>query len=377
MDYTSLITLHHLLIDKKKHIGLKFNYNKVILALINNSKKIIWNEEFHMYCIFNNKENLNYVFRLFKGICWINCKYLFKGSNSKELIETRDTSWFDKRKTKEKHVSCPKIYLEKLKLKKYANNTIKNYVNCFEKFLNYNTLKPIDTIDENDIRSYLSHLIDKQFSRSYLNQTINSIKFYYEIVKGMPNRFYYIERPRPQKKLPVVLSKKEVKLLIDKTDNTKHRCIISLLYSAGLRRSELLNLKISDIDSKRMLIHIKDAKSNKDRYSLLAKSILNELREYYIKYKPRIYLFEGVTNEKYSGNSVGKVVHQAAMRAKLTKKVTPHTLRHSFATHLLESGTNLRSIQTLLGHSSSKTTEVYTHVAISSFDSIKNPLDLL
>jgi len=126
-----------------------------------------------------------------------------------------------------------------------------------------------------------------------------------------------------------------------------------------------------------MLIHIKDAKSNKDRYTLLAKSILEDLRNYYLQHKPKLYLFEGINHEKYSGTSVGKVISQAAKRTNIKKVVTPHTLRHSFATHLLESGTDLRYIQTLLRHSSSKTTEIYTHVAISSFDSIKNPLDLL
>ena len=202
------------------------------------------------------------------------------------------------------------------------------------------------------------------------------MRFYYEIVLGMPNRLYRIERPRVKKKLPIVLSKEDVLKMIESTSNLKHRCIISLLYSAGLRRSELLNLKLSDIDSSRMLIHIEDAKGNKDRYTLLSKKALIDLRSYYKIWKPSDYLFESPKKSKYSANSVGKVVSNAAQKARIRKHVSAHTLRHSFATHLLEAGTDLRYIQLLLGHNSTKTTEIYTHVAKSSFDSIKNPLDL-
>ena len=176
--------------------------------------------------------------------------------------------------------------------------------------------------------------------------------------------------------MPTVLSKDEVRKVIDSTNNIKHRCIASLLYSAGLRRSELLNLKIKDIDSSRMLIFVKDAKGKKDRYTLLSENALKDLRAYYRQYRPETYLFEGQKSQRYSANSVGKVIERAAINAGVKKRVSAHTLRHSFATHLLESGTDLRYIQLLLGHNSTKTTEIYTHVAKSSFGSIKNPLDL-
>jgi site-specific recombinase XerD len=147
------------------------------------------------------------------------------------------------------------------------------------------------------------------------------------------------------------------------------------LYGSGLRRSELLNLKIRDIDSKRMLVRIEGSKGNKDRQTLLSKTALNDLRRYYIKYEPQKYLFEGKKGMKYSGASVLKIVKTAAEKARIRITITPHVLRHSFATHLLESGTDLRQIQVLLGHGSSKTTEIYTHVATNTFESIKNPLD--
>ncbi|MCG8305878.1 MAG: tyrosine-type recombinase/integrase [Cytophagales bacterium] len=187
----------------------------------------------------------------------------------------------------------------------------------------------------------------------------------------MPNRFYEIERPIKEHKLPKVLSKEEVLTIIDHTNNIKHRCIVSLLYSAGLRRSELINLKIPDIDSKRMLIRVEDAKGNKDRcYSLLSNTVLQDLRRYYLQYKPQKYLFEGPHKEKYSSTSIASIIKNSAEKAGIKKNVTPHMLRHSFATHLLENGTDLRNIQALMGRNSLKTTEIYTHVAATSFNKV-------
>ena len=190
----------------------------------------------------------------------------------------------------------------------------------------------------------------------------------------MPNRFYSIERPRKHKQLPNVLSKEEILKLIECANNLKHKCIIGLLYSSGLRRGELLNLLVTDIDSNRMMVHIKNAKGNKDRYSVLSLSILKDLKAYYKEYRPAKYLFEGPNGNKYSVTSVLRIIDSAAIKAGIVKKITPHMLRHSFATHLLENGTDIRHIQLLLGHSSTKTTEIYTHVANRSFMNIKDLL---
>ncbi|MCF7560631.1 site-specific integrase [Sabulilitoribacter multivorans] len=376
MQNSKHITLKHLLIDNQKCIGLQYYSDRAIDLIVKGLNGINWSKEFSMYYLPNNKFNLDNIFNIFRGIAWIDSKYFFQQTKSKQLNETFDVDWFRKRKRASNFRFCPESYLQKLELKKYANNTVRSYVSCFEDFINYYHDKVIDNLNENDIRGYIQFLIHADRSKSYINQSINSIKFYYEIVLGMPNRFYAIERPRKDKKLPVVLSKENVRKLIDSTNNLKHRCIVSLLYSAGLRRSELLNLKITDIDSSRMLIHVKDAKGNKDRYTLLAKTVLEDLRLYFRQWKPSSYLFESPNREKYSANSVGKIVANAALKAGINKSVSPHVLRHSFATHLLENGTDLRYIQLLLGHSSTKTTEIYTHVAKSSFDSIKNPLDL-
>ncbi|MBE9489828.1 MAG: tyrosine-type recombinase/integrase [Bacteroidetes bacterium] len=324
----------------------------------------------------NNRANLGSIFNLFRGVAWINTKYFFKKSLSKNLEETFDVNWFRNRERSSGYKFCPEIYLQKLEIKRYANNTVRTYISCFERFINHYRDIDIDTLNENDIRSYLQFLIQTGQSNSYINQAINSIKFYYEIVLEMPNRFYSIERPRKEHKLPVVLPKEDIITLIENTNNLKHRCIVSLLYSAGLRRGELLNLKLTDVDRKRMAIRVRGAKGNKDRYTLLSKTTLKDLRNYFKQWKPKTFLFEGQKHDKYSATSVGKIVSNASKKAGIKIKVSPHILRHSFATHLLESGTDLRYIQLLLGHNSTKTTEIYTHVATSNFNSIKNPLDL-
>ena len=240
---------------------------------------------------------------------------------------------------------------------KYSNNTMKTYVTVFEKFMNHYKEHDINQLNENHIRDYLSELVKKGFSNTTINQAVNAIKFYYEMVQDMPNRFYEIERPIKDHKLPKVISKEEVLAIIEHTNNIKHRCIVMLLYSAGLRRSELINLKISDIDSKRMLIRVEGAKGNKDRYTLLSHIVLQDVRRYYQQYKPQKFLFEGPQNEKYSSTSIASIIDNSAAKAGIRKHVMPHMIRHSFATHLLENGTDLRNIQMLLGHNLIKTTE--------------------
>ena len=182
--------------------------------------------------------------------------------------------------------------MQKLELKRYAFNTARTYAICFETFINYYMDLDLISIDENDIRKYLQKLVQDKRSNSYINQAINSIKFYYEVVRGMPNRFYAIERLRREYKLPKVLSKKKVLAIISTTNSIKHKCIVSLLYSSGLRRGELLNLKIKDIDNERMLIRVEGAKGNKDRYTLLSKTLLIDLQQYYLEWRPQFYVLK-------------------------------------------------------------------------------------
>ena len=376
MIYDRRITLKHLLFNGKRYIGLQFHPEKVLTALTEQLQEAFWVAEYKMYALPNHPHNIQRIFNLFKGVAYVNGQYFFTKKPLHGKTTTEDISSLRNRKLPEHYRLCPAAYLDKLELKRYAFNTARTYVTLFEAYINYYKEEQLEHLSELHIRRYMQYLIGQKKSDSYLNQAINAIKFYYEIVLGQPNRFYAIERPRKKDKLPTVLSKTEVNAMIRQTKNIKHRCILMLLYSAGLRRSELLKLKPADIDSQRMLILVRDAKGGKDRFTLLGSKVLLELRLYYKEYRPKTYLFEGPEEGSlYSPTSVQKIVERSAKRARITKNVTPHTLRHSFATHLLEEGTDLRYIQSLLGHESTKTTEIYTRVATNAFAKIRNLLD--
>ncbi|MGB5404553.1 MAG: site-specific tyrosine recombinase/integron integrase [Robiginitalea sp.] len=368
------ITLKHLLIGQERCIGLQFRADRVLIALVDRLPNVAWSDEYSMYFLPNNRNNVSLIFKTFKGIAWVNGNYFF-GSRP---VPTKNTSQIFKQVEhpvyKKYPRICPQEYLDKLELKQYAKNTARVYINCFEAFMRFFPGVPLEQIDENDIRDYLLYLSRSNKSTSYINQAVNSIKFYYEVVLGMPNRFYSIERPRKRKKLPEILSVRDVQDLFAQVGNLKHRCIVGLLYSSGLRRAELLALKPTDLDFNRMMVRIGQGKGNKDRYSILSKTLIPVLTEYLHRYNPDQYLFESPKGGAYSASSVLKIVSRAAKRAGIRKRVTPHMLRHSFATHLLEKGVDLRRIQVLLGHNSSKTTEIYTHVAENSFKGIDDLL---
>jgi integrase/recombinase XerD len=271
-----------------------------------------------------------------------------------------------------------KDYIDTLELKNYSKNTIKTYVNYFKDFLEYFDETELEKITTENINSYILELIkEKNISTSQQNQRINAIKFYYEKVLGRRKEYYNIERPRQERKLPDVLSKEEIKAMLNATINLKHKSIIAIIYSCGLRRNETVELKISDIDSKRMVIKIRKGKGNKDRYIQLSEGLLNLLRQYYNKYNPKVWLFEGQTGGKYGAESILRVIKTSARKANIHKRVYPHLLRHSYATHQLEQGIDIRFIQHWLGHESIKTTQRYTHVSEHNFKNFKNPLDEL
>ncbi len=371
------ITLKHLLINEEKQIGIKFYPNKLIQATLKELNGIKWSNEYGMAYVKNTQENLNAIFKEFKGIAWVNGTAFFPKNRSIKSGIPVCVDDFRNRILKPNFRVVPEEFLQKLELRQYSINTAKTYISLFETFINHHNDKSLNEIDENDIRNYLQLLVQQNRSHSYVNQMINSIKFYYEVVMQMPNRFYSIERPRKKERLPKVISLEEVQQIITSTNNIKHKCIVSLLYSAGLRRGELLNLKIEDVDSKRMVILVRNGKGGKDRLTILSQSVLDDLRVYFKKWKPKTYLFEGVEGKQYSGTSVNRIIQNASKKAGIRKQVSAHTFRHSFATHLLENGTDLRYVQVLLGHNSTKTTEIYTQVAINNIKTIKSPIELL
>ncbi len=270
----------------------------------------------------------------------------------------------------------PDSYIQKHIELRNSPHTIKNYVSAFEEFINYFPRQEIDQINEPQILEYLRYLVsERQVSVSYQNVAINAIKFYYEKVLKGQRKFYFIDRPRRDKVLPEVLNMQEITAMIKQTENIKHKLVLMFGYGSGLRLNEINKIRLSDIDRERMQLRVKNGKGRKDRYTKLAAKILPVLDEYIAKERPEDLLFRGATGGIYSDRSIQQVVKQAAEKAGIGKNVTPKTLRHTFATHSLENGTDLRYIQDMMGHASSKTTEIYTHITTKGFENIKSPMD--
>lgn len=275
-------------------------------------------------------------------------------------------------------ITVPALFTETLAKLRYSTITAENYVSQFRLFLSFIYPRDAESISNEDIHAYMLYLVnEKRVSLSTQNQAINAIKFYLEKVLKRDRSVYFIERPRSEDKLPTVLSEQEVTRLLKATGNVKHRCIMFILYSGGLRMSEVLRLKMADLDADRGLITIRGAKHSKDRVTLLSKIAYSYILQYCALYKPVNWLFEGPGMSQYSARSVNTIIKRCAKKAGILKNISAHTLRHSFATHLLEHGTDLRYIQNLLGHESSCTTERYAHVTKRGLDKIVSPLDNL
>ena len=265
---------------------------------------------------------------------------------------------------------------DEMKLRNYSYRTRKTYRNQIKRFLG-SFGKSISEISKIEIRNYLVHLVDdKQVSRNYLNQVISAIKFVFRHVLRQPYTVSDIPRPKEERLLPVVLSRPELIRLFKSLRNLKHRALLILSYSAGLRVSEVVRLKMRDIDTDRSMIHIRQAKGKKDRYVPLSDVALKALTIYQDAFHPQNWLFEGQrTGRHLTERSIQKTLQRTLVKAQIKKSVTMHTLRHSFATHLLEDGTDLRYIQEILGHHRPETTMRYTHVAKTNARNVRSPLD--
>lgn len=272
--------------------------------------------------------------------------------------------------------------LEKMKmdlaLRGYSPRTQKTYLKNVKQFSNH-FAKPPEHLNEEDIREYLYHSISvRKLSCSFVNTAYSAIKFFFETTLDHEWNMKNIPRVKRSKKLPVALSPDEVKKIFDVTTNLKHKAILMTTYSAGLRVSEVAHLKISDIDSGNMQIRIRQAKGDKDRYTLLGQSNLLVLREYFKVYRPTDWLFPNeLTLKPLSTRTIQKVFQDAKNRCGITKDVSIHSLRHSFTTHLLKSGVDLAYIQKLLGHTNIQTTSIYLHLASRDILNIISPLDSL
>lgn len=369
---------------EKNVVFLSFEKNEALIDIVRQIKGRAWSASKRKWYIPYDEFNREEMFRLFKNKAWLDFS-AFIPLRSKALKPVPEEKSKDEKKAVLPHLPALPSALEAkmnefrlwMEHKRYSSQTIKTYIGCLEIFLRFTASKPLSEINNTDIIRFVNeYIIVKKLSFSFQNQLVNSVKLFFSEIEKSRIVIDELDRPRREYKLPNVLSKQEVKLILEASTNVKHRMMLSLIYACGLRRSELINLKSSDIDSKRHLLIIRNAKGRKDRVVPISDKLIASLREYFVKYRPQTWLFEGQNKgEQYSETSLQKVLHNAVTDADIKKPVTLHWLRHSYATHLLESGTDLRYIQELLGHKSSKTTEIYTHVTEKSLQNIKSPFD--
>lgn len=332
------------------------------------------------------KSTTNTAYMAFKGTAWVDYsaiqtkrhverietkpRHLIDSSTPQATVGITRTNWTQSQK------EAMWAMADTLVIRKYEPSTYRTYGSRFKHFLASHPERNPKEISEEEIKQYVIRTVKRHnYSKKTQNQIINAIKFYYEQVLKLEKKRYWLPRPRKETKLPVIISEEEVVRLLVAANNLKHQCIIGMLYSAGLRRGELINLRIEDVSIDRKQVFIRGGKGRKDRTSLLSDRMINALLKYYAVYKPVHWVFEGRDGNQYAGVSVGVIVRKAAVKAGIKTKVSPHVLRHSFATHLMDKGTDTRYIQELLGHKSLETTAIYAHVSTRDLQKLVSPLD--
>ena len=380
MNAKPKIVLSHTEYNQVLVVKIVFEYHQEIHHQLKNATTAKWSSTLNSWYILKDEFHLNQFFELMKGKAFIDYSALKrnKTENSPEpLAKPEKVSTIKTMQISPETAGQISAFKEWMQQKRYSENTIKTYTDAIQTFLKYYHLKNTADITNNDLVEFnRSYILGNGYSSSFQNQVINAVKLFFSKTQNLRFEMDKVERPRRELKLPNVLSKEEVAAILNAPVNLKHKAMLSLIYACGLRRSELLNLKPADVDSKRGLLIIRQSKGKKDRVVPISEKVIDMLRSYYKIYKPELWLFEGQTPRlQYTEASLAKVLKTSCAKAKIKKPVTLHWLRHSYATHLLENGTDLRFIQELLGHKSSKTTEIYTHVSTKSLQKIKSPFD--
>ncbi|KAF0194240.1 MAG: integrase/recombinase XerD [Bacteroidetes bacterium] len=375
-----VITLRSVTYQGEKRIAAEFDYNPEFIGLLKMIPGCSWSRSLRVWHMPDSKESLDYLFGTFRGKAWLDLESL-KRSKSEASVQAKPVFQHPKirlpdltREAAEKLERLSQWMLSK----RYSENSIRIYTDCLRTFLRYFNEKSTEDITNDAIIQFNNdYILANRYSSSYQNQVVNAIKLFCRVVEQRHLDPELIHRPKNYKKLPNVLSKEEVTSILKAAEpNLKHQAMLALIYSCGLRRSEMINLTLNDVDSKRGLLLVKNSKGKKDRVIPLSSRIVDLLRAYYNRYRTETWLFEGwEKGEKYSDRSLEEVLKKYTKLAGITKPVTLHWLRHSYATHLLENGTDLRFIQEILGHKSSKTTEIYTHVSTRHIQQIKSPFD--
>jgi len=376
MNTSPMVKLKASFHNEKEVIQVIFERSDEITQLIRSKLSIRWSKTMNCWYVPFSKTITNELFQLLKNKAYLDYSEL----SVNEAIEKNETSGLTKfNEPKAETLKKIEELKQWMRSRRYSESTIGTYTDALRTFLRYTGDKSISEIGNQDIILFNNHyILANKLSASYQNQVVNAIKLFFKIVENKNIDIELIHRPKRSKVLPNVLSKEEVKAILSAHNNLKHKAMLSLIYSCGLRCGELISLKPEHVDSKRSVLVIKQAKGRKDRIAPLSTKIIEMLRQYFLTCKPKVYLFEGQKEgEPYDISSLQKVLKQSLQKVNIQKPVTLHWLRHSYATHLLENGTDLRYIQEILGHRSSKTTEIYTHVSTKSLQKIVSPFDYL
>jgi len=375
-----VLVLEPILHKGEERVLLKFEKDEVLLKFLRSVVSIRWSSTLKSWHVEYERKLLSQLFKLLQGKVWLDYSKMvdYKTPKVETKIEQINKSGVLNLEPLSEERKAKLLQFERWMLsKRYSENTIKTYREAMRVFLRYTQSKSLETIENQDIIDFNNnYILASNLSSSYQNQMVNAIKLFFRQIGDKKLEPELIHRPRCEKTLPNVLSKEEVKLILEALSNIKHKTMLSLIYACGLRSGELLSLKKEHVDSHRNLLIIKQGKGKKDRIVPLGNKIIGMLRTYYLAFKPQVYLFEGdELGTPYSARSLQVVLKQALAKTKIKKPATLHWLRHSYATHLLEAGTDLRYIQEILGHKSSTTTEIYTHVSNLSIQKINSPFD--
>lgn len=370
MSKLPLITLSKKFHRNEHQILIEFDYNLILINIVKQISYTRWSSSLKSWYIRNNPNNLKSIFSAFKGHTFINSQNLYKKAIKKSRLYTKRI-----RVLSEENKTVLNNFYKYLKGKCYSISTIRIYTFFVADFIEYHNSRTIESLTNKDVELFVENsFIKRGYSISTHRQFVSAIKLFANFKPECNIDNLNLQRPKKSIKLPNVLSQEEIIDLIRCTQNLKHRAIIALLYSCGLRVSELINLKLTNINIDRKQL-FKNSKGRKDRYVSFANSFIPLLNNYFLSYRPKYYFVEGVKGKKYSAESIRQFIKRNCKLAQIHKPVTPHTLRHSYATHLLENGVDVRYIQSLLGHARPETTMIYTHVRRKDLMQISNPLD--
>lgn len=372
MSNLTTITLSKAYHKNAAQILITFKYNTSLIHIAKNTLKARWSKTLNGWYIKNNPKNLKHIYKAYKYQAHIDNTALFAKTNNKKT----QTPQKRVRQLNKAQKDILNGFYKYLLGKRYSKSTILTYIFFVADFVEYYTNTSLDILNNKNVELFIEDVfIKKQYSISTQRQFISALKQFIIYYPDTNISELELTRPKKSKKLPLVLSKEEIITIIQHTKNLKHRTIIALLYSTGLRISELINLKLIDFEMHRKQIHIKSGKGRRDRYVMIADAFIPLLKNYMATYQPQTYCIESPNGGKYSDSSIRKMLNNSCVQANIKKHVTPHTLRHSYATHLLEQGVGIRYIQELLGHSKPETTMIYTHVSRKDLLDIKSPLD--